>query len=254
MTRELTSRQTCKNCTGTYEGKFCNFCGQSSDVDEINYHYVAHEIQHSIFHVDRGFFYTIRQLFKRPGIAIREFIAGRRVRYFKPVSFVIILSIIHSFLEHFGGQRPFIEDFLGGVAEAFQGNSSSKGFKVLEWLIQHYSYTALLLIPVFSLASYIAFRRARFNYFEHLVLNTYTFGQITLIFIVTFPLSYSFPESHFVVGFKLLLMMAFAFWTYFQFFSSIKSVSRVMNTMISYVLFTFLIGMVLFVLAMLTAI
>ena len=254
MEKELISRKTCKNCSNTYEGNFCNFCGQSSDVHKINSHYVIHEIQHSIFHVDGGILYTIKQLFKRPGNSIREFIEGKRVKHFKPITFVIILSIIHSFLEHYGNQKPFIEDFLTGVGEAFKNYGSNKYFKVLEWLIQHYSYTALLLIPIFSLASYISFKKSKFNYFEHLVLNAYTFGQITLIFILTFPLSYLFPQSHLLVYFKLLLVMIAAFWTYFQFFNNLNRSSRIINTITTYSLFIFFICVILFVLAILTAI
>ncbi len=254
MVKDLISQKICKNCNKTYEGNFCNFCGQSSNVHKINFHYVIHEIQHSIFHVDGGIFYTIKQLFKRPGNSIREFIEGKRVKHFKPVTFVIIASIIHSFLEHYGNQKPFIEDFLTGVSEAFKNNNPNKGLKVLEWLIHHYSYTALLLIPIFSLASYISFKKSKFNYFEHLVLNTYAFGQITIIFILTFPLSYLFPESHFLVYFKLLLTIAFTFWTYFQFFHNLKKSSRIINTIATYSTFLIFIVISLFVLLAMTMI
>lgn len=232
MANDLTSHKTCKNCNHTYEGNFCNFCGQRSDVHKINFHYVIHEIQHSVFHVDGGIFYTIKQLFQRPGYSIREFIEGKRVKHFKPITFVIILSIIHSFLEHSVQRRTFIEDFLLGVSESIKN-------PVLGWLIEHYSYTALLLIPIFSFASYLSFRKSKFNYFEHLVLNTYTFGQIIVIFILTFLFSYFFPKRTFFEITGLLLSIAFTFWTYFQFFNNLKKVSRVINTLITYFLFTF---------------
>lgn len=231
MAIDSTSHKTCKNCNNTYEGNFCNFCGQSSNVHKINLHYVIHEIQHSIFHVDGGIFYTIKQLFQRPGNSIREFIQGKRVKHFKPVTFVIILSIIHSFLEHSVKSSPLIEDFLLGVFESIKS-------PILEWLIRHYSYTALLLIPIFSFASYLSFKKSKFNYFEHLVLNAYTFGQITVIFIFVFPISYFFPPNSYFDFFKIVPAIAFTFWTYYQFFNNLKRSSRIINTLITYLLFT----------------
>lgn len=241
MTKDLTSRKTCKNCSNTYEGNFCNLCGQSSDVHKINFHYVTHEIQHSILHVDGGIFYTIKQLFQRPGNSIREFIEGKRVKHFKPITFVIILSIIHSFLEHSVQRKPFIEDFLLGASEPIKN-------PLLGWLIQHYSYTALLLIPIFSFASYLSFRKSKFNYFEHLVLNTYTFGQITVIFILTFPISYFFPQNSFFEIIRILLAIVFTFYTYFQFFNNLKRGSRIINTLITYSLFAFFAAIITIIL------
>jgi len=187
----------CKNCNNNFKGNFCNSCGQDSHTHKINFHYVIHEIQHSIFHVDGGIFYTIKELFKRPGNSIREYINGKRVKHFKPITYVIILSIIYSFLEHKINKNPFIEDGLRGILEGIKKGRdfSDRDFKIFEWLIHNYSYSALLLIPIFSLASFLSFKKSNFNYFEHLVLNTFLFGQITLIFILTIPLSIVFPNN-----------------------------------------------------------
>ena len=231
----------CKNCGKNFTGNYCNFCGQSSDTHKINFHYVIHEIQHSIFHFDGGIFYTMKELIKRPGNSIREFIEGKRVNHFKPVTYVIILSIIHSFLEHSGKRKPFIEDFLLGVLQSIKQNGkvlkSNGNFSILEWLIHHYAYTALLLIPIFSLAALISFRKSKFNYFEHLVLNAYTFGQITLIFILSFPLSYLFKHDENFEYFKILLSVAYTFWVFYHFFNDLKKNYRIINTIMTYCLF-----------------
>ena len=42
----------CKNCSTPVSGKYCSNCGQSTATARINFHYIIHEIQHSIFHVD----------------------------------------------------------------------------------------------------------------------------------------------------------------------------------------------------------
>lgn len=235
------SNKVCKNCENIFEGNFCNLCGQNSHTHKINFHYVVHEIQHSIFHVDGGIFYTIKELTKRPGNSIREFIEGKRVKHFKPVTYVIILSIIHSFLEHKINKNPFIEDGLLGVLKSLRDNNkvNNGNFEIFEWLIHHYSYTALLLIPIFSLSSWIAFKKSKYNYFENLTLNTFLFGQVTLIFIVSLPLSMIFKDNSNIDLVRLLLSVIFTFGAYFQFFNTINKFSRVLNTLLTYILFVF---------------
>lgn len=60
-----------------------------------------HDIQHGLFHFDQGIFYTAKQLFIRPGHSIREFIEGKRVEHFKPLSLVIILATAYGIIENF---------------------------------------------------------------------------------------------------------------------------------------------------------
>ncbi|MGV0754726.1 DUF3667 domain-containing protein [Empedobacter brevis] len=244
------SNHICKNCNNNFNGNFCNFCGQSSHIHKINFHFVIHEIQHSIFHVDGGIFYTIKELFKRPGNSIREYIDGKRVKHFKPVTYVIILSIIYLFLEHTINKNPFIEDGLLGIVDGIKNgrNINEESFKIFEWLIHNYAYTALLLIPFFSLSSFISFRKSKFNYFEHLLLNTFLFGQVTLIFLLTIPLSLLFPNNSKTEIIRVVFSIIFTFWAYFQFFNNLNKFSRILNTVLTYLIFIFLTTLILIIL------
>ena len=93
-------RITCKNCNQNFKGHFCNNCGQTADTHKMNFHSLWHDIQHGLFHFDNGVLYTAKQLFTRPGNSIREYIDGKRVRHFKPISLVILLATVYGFLYH----------------------------------------------------------------------------------------------------------------------------------------------------------
>lgn len=229
----------CKNCSNNFSGNFCNTCGQKKETHKINFHFILHEIQHSLFHIDGGILYTIKELGRRPGKTIRNFIDGKRVNHFKPVTFVIILSIVYYFLEHTINREPFIESALNGMVDAIRDNekTSEKKLQIFEWLIHNYSYTALLLIPVFSLSSWVAFKKSTYNYFEHLTLNTFLFGQFTFIFVVTLPLSVIFPNNATVDLLRVFFSIIFIFWAYHQFFDSTTKISRIANTILTYILF-----------------
>ncbi len=78
----------CKNCNHDLKGNFCNNCGQTKETHEINFKSILHEIQHSIFHIDKGILYTTKELFIRPGLTIREYLHGKRVKHFKPFAYI----------------------------------------------------------------------------------------------------------------------------------------------------------------------
>ncbi|MGY6521500.1 MAG: DUF3667 domain-containing protein [Mongoliitalea sp.] len=208
---------------------------------------MLNEIQNSIFGVNGGLFYTIKELFKRPGTSIRDFVEGKRVKHFKPVAYVLILSIIYSFLEHKINNNPFIEEGLLGIVDALENarDLSEEKVKIFEWFIHNYSYTALLLIPVFSFSSFLAFKKSDFNYLEHVVLNTFLFGQITLIFLLTIPLSLIFPTNSTIEIVRIIISVVFTFIAYYQFFDGLKKHSRIINTVFTYSFFLFFLLLLL---------
>jgi hypothetical protein len=235
-----TNLTTCKNCDNAFDGNFCNQCGQKSRTNRISFGYILDEIQNLVFQVDKGFFYTLKKLSLYPGNAIRYYIEGKRVNYFKPTSFVVLLSIVYAILESFKKSDPLTILFLKGFFSTLDNNpnDSKDGFtlRVMQWLIDNYSYTVLLLIPVFSLASFLAFRKAKYNYFENLVLNMYTFGIITFYSILPYPILY-FSKGDLADFTHIGVVLILTFYTYYQFFNSINKTKRILNTFVTYVLF-----------------
>ncbi len=90
--------KTCKNCNGAITGNFCANCGQKGSVHRYSFRYfVENDLIHGIWNLDNGFFFTIKELFKRPGHSIREFINGRRVGYFNVVTLLLIIIGVSHF-------------------------------------------------------------------------------------------------------------------------------------------------------------
>eukprot|EP01132_Coremiostelium_polycephalum_P020155 gene20155-23955_t len=64
----------CLNCNEKIAGKFCSNCSQASSTHRFSLaHVFKHDFIHGIFHFDKGFFYTIKELFTRPGHSIRDY-------------------------------------------------------------------------------------------------------------------------------------------------------------------------------------
>lgn len=231
---------TCKNCNKNFDGNFCNNCGQKSNVQKINFTYLVDEISNSVLQVNRGILFTIKELFVRPGNSIREFLEGKRKQHFKPLAFVLLVSTIYVLLTYFTGTKTFLGNALTGVSDAIssRGQELSTSIKILNWLANNYAYSTLLLLPIFSLASYLSFKKVQYNYFEHLILNFYITGQQIVIYIIFTFLYYAFnSDSYFLQGLPFILSILFTFLTFIQFFQSKKIVTKIFLTLLAYILY-----------------
>jgi hypothetical protein len=251
----MRTKTNCLNCGHTLKEKFCPNCGQSAHTEDINFKYLIHELQHSLLHVDKGILYTARELFKRPGHSIREYIEGKRVKHFKPFAYVFLLSTFFSLLVKASKQTNFTDDFLGGMAEGFTNEGGNSVFassvQWIHWIIDHYAISMLLLIPIFTLATRICFDRSRYNYFQFLIVNAFIYGQCTLLYFGMHILQYMFRTSGYsdhIDTSKLFVSFLFTTWTYVQFFHQSRSFSTILRVVLTHIVYAAMLIAALFAL------
>ena len=231
------SNTVCKNCSQRFEGAFCNNCGQDARVRRIDSTYIFGELTSNLFQLNRGLFYTIKEVSVRPGNSIKEFLEGKRKQYVKPLSYLLLTSALYVLTTHFLGLNTFFQDFTEGFTSGVtnEGNAVAAGIlNILTWLTNNHTYTVLLTLPLFSAASYLAFKKSRYNYFEHVVLNMYITGQQMLIYLLS---SFAVVEDSITEVIPSLLGMAFSFWAFYQFFGNHRPFVRILLTIVTYILF-----------------
>lgn len=240
----------CKNCQHLYTGQYCNVCGQAADTHKINLHYMWHDIQHGLFHVDKGILYSFKELYTRPGHTIREFIDGKRVKHFKPLSLVIVLATMYGFMYHYFN--------ISVIPEVdFSENPEEKSVieKLNLWLSMHLSLTHVVLIPVYALFSYLFFRKQGYNYAEHLILNAYSIGQRLFFMIASFPITYYLSSTHHLklfIRIQFFIEMALMIWVYMQFFNKLSKWRSFFTSLLcTMVFFSFLLLLIIIILLML---
>ncbi|WP_447636070.1 DUF3667 domain-containing protein [Flavobacterium microcysteis] len=222
----------CKNCEHEINGNFCSECGQSTHTHPINFHYLWHDIQHGVFHFDKGLLYTAKELFTRPGHSIREFIEGKRVSHFKPTSLVFLLGSFYGLLYHFFHIKL--------PTHLINGNSEQASDIIGDWITAHYALATLLTIPLLSIASFLAFRKTGYNLVEHLVLNGFIAGQKLILQFIFFPLLYIYSRTQTILllsGISMLIDILLAFWTYNQFFDTQSTLKNIFKTILTYIYF-----------------
>lgn len=222
---------TCLNCSNGFDGKFCNECGQKASTHRFTLHEWFHEIPHSIFHIDGGFFYTFKNLCLRPGNMIREYLEGRRKSYFSPFLYVLIwcgvFVVISSLLGKTAGEKPAITDFKSAYIY-IQTN--------------YYKPLVVAMILPMSLGSWLVFWRSGYYFAEHLVLNTFVIAQMIIGDIILFCIAAS-PLAEKLSGFAVILnfLLKFPFWiwAYWQFFKPQNRVLGALQILLAIVLGTF---------------
>jgi hypothetical protein len=228
----------CKNCGNVAVGNYCNNCGQKTDIDRLNFSYLLKEITDSFFQLNYGFFYTLRELFIAPGKSITEFLNGKRKKYFKPVSYLFILSTVYFLVTIAVDQRTWMGDFIAGWNEGSREKDAEIQL-IFIWFSENYAYSTLLLVPIFSLASYLLFFRFKKNYIEHIVINSYITGQQAILYSL-------FAVVGLVIENKLLEIAPFAasvsynIFVYYKIFDEGNRVINILRSIGTYIIYLIL--------------
>jgi hypothetical protein len=175
----------CHNCGTPLAGHYCHECGQKRGAARFTFARLLHEIPHAILHVDRGLPATLRALARHPGRTINDYLDGRRVRYFNPLTLLVLMAGLTAFAY---SSYPF------EYAALNTNLTASLGAKYAEFgrlNFRFYSLTLLLYLPAATVINWVCFAgmepsRNR-NFGEHLIVNAYVFGFFTLLMLLAFP-------------------------------------------------------------------
>jgi len=209
----------CKNCDQEITGKFCSNCGLAKEPQRIDRRYIVGEIS-SVLNFDKGIFYTIKELFIRPGETVKRYIDGDRRRIVKPIIFLIICSLIYTvgqqFLSYEAGYITFnIED---------QKNTPVM-VKIFQWFSMNFGYANILMAVFIALWIKLFFKKYDYNYYEIYILLCYILGSSVLIY--TF-LGIVDSVSHFqVLQIGLFIVTIYCSWAIAQFFDRKKKINYV---------------------------
>ena len=163
-----------------------------------------HDLVHGIWHLDRGFPYTLKNTLVRPGITARAYIEGKRAGHFNLVTMLVILVGLNLVVSNWlfpqeqttvVSQRSVTSEGMDTAAAGpselvtdatpeLQPESTAAPAQPLDrWLKENRKWVILSLVPLLSLASLIVFRRLRYNYTEHLVINSFLLAGILTFYL-----------------------------------------------------------------------
>ncbi len=168
----------CLNCSNDLNHNFCEKCGQKSSTKRFSLKQIfGTDFLLGLFSLEKGFLYTLKSIFTRPGHFVREYIQGKRVTYFHFLTFLLIIVAVSIFIEGFSSI---------GFAELISTDDQSKKMMsaIADLAKENPRIVVLLQIPIYAFISFIWFLKAKQNFAEHIILNTYKASGELIIGIV----------------------------------------------------------------------
>jgi hypothetical protein len=207
---------------------------EKSNLKRIDHTYISREITH-VLHLDRGFFFTVKELFLGPGKTVRNFLFNDRDSLVKPFLFLIICAIIFSLTNHFLHLEIVIYNIDG---DAYKGKVNPT--EIGEWTNHYIGYAQLIMAIFISLWIKLFFRKFPYNIYEILVLLSFVLGEALLILILVF-IPYKIFHFEAILKIGIGFYFFYIIWAIGQFFGE-KKMTNYLKSTLSYAcgVFTFM--------------
>lgn len=104
----------CQNCSNVFTGNYCNNCGQkiySQNDKKISS--IVNEAFHFITHFEGSVFNTFKTVLLQPGKLTVDYCNGIRKKYYKPISFFLLLIVIYLLFPYMEGLNMRLEYYKG---------------------------------------------------------------------------------------------------------------------------------------------
>jgi hypothetical protein len=172
------SATRCPNCDTPLAGaqRFCGQCGQKAGRARLTMRDIAHDFVHLLTHADHSIFTLVKALAYRPGHVARDYIDGKRKKYFGPLAFLFITVGLASFMVLIAGAKFFTPVPDNTIANFLQ---------------QHINLVIFLQVPLLAGVCALLFKGSRLNFAEHLILAAYTSGfRLLFLALIGVPVFY----------------------------------------------------------------
>ena len=205
------------NCKIELTGEFCSECGLSKETKRIDRQYITEEIR-SVLNFDKGIFYTIKELFIRPGDTVKNFVDGDRKRIVKPIIFLIISSLIYTigqqFLSYEAGYIKF------DIADT---NDTKIIIKVFDWFSKNYGYANIIMAAFIAIWTRLFFTKYNYNFYEIYILLCYIMGISVLIYTLLGIIESAIDFT--VIRLGIFISLTYNTWAIGQFFDRKKKIN-----------------------------
>lgn len=245
---------TCINCGRAVAGsdqKFCPACGQPTPVHRIDWHFLGHELEHSVLHMDRGILYSLKELMLRPGHLMRSYLEGRRAKQVKPLLLLMVSAAAVVLL----GKYLMGGDLVGSAMQAGYAEAramqpggrvdpafAASTFAVVkDWINAHLTVFTLILLPFEAFAFWLAFRGRGLNYPEWLVITAFLTVQTFIFMALAILVGRWVPHAQ---GLSVALASVYAVFSLIQLFRNHSVWTTALRTLVGLGIFMLVQGLI----------
>jgi len=222
----------CTNCENILEEsyQYCPQCGQKTNLHRLNLHYVLHGTFHYFTHADKGFLQLLRELTLRNGTVAREYVAGKRAKYFPPLNFYLLVATIFVLVISIVTpakpadvlkENPQIANIKDIVQREKVLKIYERKDKAIRLLNKYSNILAMIAVPLICFIYWLFYARERYNYTEHLTACMYMVGFANFVYVMIFvpfslliQIGYGNPSLLIVTAFMVFQVIYNSFFYY----------------------------------------
>ena len=221
----------CKKCNEPVDGNYCPVCGRPATLKKIDGRYIMNEIGDVLF-VNSGLLYTIKSLIIKPGETVRHYIREDRSRLVRPVTFLVITSLIYAIVNYFFTTEMkdnsfFINPFINAKVEGLPAVTF-----IFRWMAENFAYSNIITGLFMAFGVKIFFRKINFNLFEIFIFLCFANG-ISTLFLSLGSILQSITHWD-LIKISSLVSMIYLIWATGQFMNR-KKVASYIKSFLSYV-------------------
>ncbi|MEZ5039660.1 MAG: DUF3667 domain-containing protein [Saprospiraceae bacterium] len=185
----------CKNCQTPLEGQYCYNCGQKKISERFSLKKILRDLFQTIVNLEKGFWYTMKELFLRPDQVIKAYLGGATIKYYNPFRYYLIIIAVVALLNVSLGiydlqQSDLRETLSPDVPEHIRQTQIA----ISEYAKKFLNFIPLIILPFIAKMFHWIFKKRSWNYAEHLISTTYLYGQVSIISILVLPCLYFAPQ------------------------------------------------------------
>ncbi|MEM8528345.1 MAG: DUF3667 domain-containing protein [Bacteroidota bacterium] len=187
----------CKNCGHEFTGQYCPACGQKHIPERWNLKRLFRSAFTNVFNIEKGFFFTFKELFLRPGKVMGEYLDGRTTPYTNPFRYMILAAAISVFLMISSGVW---ELQVNNIIQSYKdfGMISSEADEIrmrksMSFVTKFMNFMPLILLPFIALSSRL-FIGKKLYYAEHFIMVAFLMAQSTIYSLLLTSIAYFFPN------------------------------------------------------------
>lgn len=204
----------CLNCGNEFQGNFCPECGQSADTGRFTLRFIFDNLLAAFISKDGGIWFSVKNLFTRPGEMIVEILNGKRRRYVSPFPMLFCVLTLYILLFTLTGsrndmkkiEREYMELEISNEADSAENTATIDTRKnelsrmigmAFKFYNNYYTTVIMLTLPLFLLTTrawYGKTNRKRYNRAEYIVAITYSMVMV-ILYRCLVSLVYPFSES-----------------------------------------------------------
>jgi hypothetical protein len=174
-----------------------------------------------ITNLEKGFWYTMRELFVRPDQVIKEYLSSITVKYYNPFRYYFIIIAVSALIQISLGIFDLQQST---IREAFNPNMSEEELQrqlaMMENVKKFLNFIPLIVLPFVSILFYWIFKKGGWNFAEHLISTTFVYAQTSILGLFMMLALYFMPQYiSYSIPISFLISAAYFGFVYKRIFS-----------------------------------